>query len=240
MLSIVIALLGCTTTSGEQPDQLEAPEASHGDEPENASSIVGDDASVEGAGRDWSVGVMVDDANEEVTELHVPGESDLSVLEGASLTIELGTAWGNDTRTVRIDDESGPRFLVQTAEEFGPASDVFGAGFVAFGDEVGTGTMEDEYGTWKVAYREAVFETDDGAVAASPGEPFVASIDGDDWRIVVHGSFEVTDTPNELPGCGGGIETTLSFEMLKIDATAPTEPLAPLAGARTAGHHTCG
>jgi hypothetical protein len=241
MLLFAVSLFGCSTTSGEQPDQLEAPEASHDvSEPENAVSIVGDDAFVEGAGREWSVGVMVDAENGDVTVFHLPGESDLSVLEGASLAIELGTAWGDDTRTVRIDDESGPRFLVQTGEEAGPATDLFGADFVSFGDEVGTGTMEDEYGTWKVAYHEAVFETDDGEVAANPGEPFVATIDGEDWRVVVHASFEVTKTPAALPGCGGGISTTLSFEMLKVDATPRTEPLAPLAGARTSGHHSCG
>lgn len=240
MLLITIALLGCDTTSGEQPDQLEAPEAVYDqiDEYEGAV-IAGDDATVSGGDRDWSVAVDAD-GTVPMVAFHVPGASDLSVLEGASLDIELGEAWGDETRTVRIDDESGPRFLVQTGAESGPATDLFGAEFAAFGDEVGTGTMRDEYGKWGVSYKKAVFETDDGPVEADPGKPFVATIDGEDWRIVVHASFEVTDTPDTLPGCGGGIGTTLSFEMLKVDATPPTEPLAPLAGARQSGHHSCG
>ena len=240
MFLIPIALLGCDTTSGEQPDQLEAPEAVYGDtDPEDSASITGENAVVSGGDRDWSVAVT-DGAKTSTVAFHVPGGSDLSVLEGAALDIELGDAWGDDTRRVRIDDESGPRFLVQLDADYGPASDVFGADFVSFGDEIGTGTMEDDYGKWKVSYMKAVFQTDDGAVEADPGEPFVATIDGEDWRIVVHASFEVTDEPNELPDCGGGIGTTLSFEMLQVDATPPTTPLAPLAGARQAGHHSCG
>ncbi len=240
MLLFTIALLGCDTTSGEQPDQLEAPEAVYGDDDsEDSVSVAGDDATVSGGDRDWSVAVDAD-GTAAMVAFHVPGASDLSVLEGASLDIELGDAWGDDTRRVRIDDASGPRFLVQLDADYGPASDLFGADFVSFGDEVGTGTMTDDYGKWGVSYKKAVFQTDDGSVEADPGQPFVATIDGEDWRIVVHGSFEVTDEPNELPDCGGGIGTTLSFEMLKVDATPPTAPVAPLAGARTAGHHSCG
>jgi hypothetical protein len=242
MLLFTLALIGCAHESGEQPDQLEASTASYGPgfEDEKGVSFLGE-AFVEGGDRDWTVGVMVDAENEAVTELHLPGGSDLSVLHGTSLDIQLGSAFGgDDTRDVRIDDASGPRFLVQPSHEYGPASDLFGSDFASFGEKVGRGTMEDKYGTWKVAYYKAVFETDDGAVETDPGKPFVATIDGEDWRIVVHASFEVTDEPNQLPGCGGGISTTLSFEMLKVDATPPTEPLAPLAGARTAGHHDCG
>ena len=240
MLLITIALLGCDTTSGEQPDQLEAPEAVYGDtDPEDSASITGENAVVSGGDRDWSVEVT-DGAKASTVAFHVPGGSDLSVLEGAALDIELGDAWGDDTRRVRIDDESGPRFLVQLDADYGPASDLFGADFVSFGDEVGTGTMKDDYGTWKVSYKKAVFATDDGAVEADPGEPFVATIDGKDWRIVVHASFEVTDEPNELPDCGGGIGTTLSFEMFAVETPPALDAVAPLSGARTAGHHSCG
>jgi hypothetical protein len=240
MLLIAIALLGCDTTSGEQPDQLEAPEASYEQKDKyDGASISGDDAVVSGGDRDWSVAVT-DGGTVPMVAFHVPGASDLSVLEGGSLDIELGGAWGDDTRTVRIDDETGPRFLVQLDADGGPATDLFGADFVSFGDEVGTGTMEDDYGTWEVSYKKAVFATDDGAVEANPGEPFVATIDGQDWRIVVHGSFEVTKTPDTLPGCGGGIGTTLSFEMIAVVTQPPLDAVAPLSGARTVGHHSCG
>jgi hypothetical protein len=241
MSLFAIAVLGCGgQTSGEQPDQLEAPEAVYdqGEEYE-AASIAGDDATVSGADRDWSVAVNAG-ATVPMVAFHVPGASDLSVLEGASLDIELGAAWSDDTRTVRIDDENGPRFLVQTSDEAGPATDLLGASFVAFGDEIGTGTMKDDYGNWEVSYKTAVFETDDGAVEANPGEPFVATIDGEDWRVVVHASFEVTKTPDSIPGCGGGIGTTLSFEMLRIDTPPALDAVTPLAGARQAGFHSCG
>jgi hypothetical protein len=240
MFLLTIALLGCDTTTGEQPEQLEAPEASYEQkDPYEAASISGENAVVSGGDRDWSLAVT-DGETVPMVAFHLPGASDLSVLEGAALDIELGGAWGDDTRTVRIDDESGPRFLVQLDADGGPASDLFG-GFASFGEEVGTGTMEDDYGTWEVSYKKAIFESEDGGVVeANPGEPFVMEVYGFLWRIVVHASFEVTKTPDTLPGCGGGIGTTLSFEMLKGDATPPTEPLAPLAGARLSGHHDCG
>jgi hypothetical protein len=240
MLLITIALLACDSPSGEQPDQLEAPEASYEQkDPYEGASISGEDAVVSGSDRDWSVAVT-DGGTVPMVAFHVPGASDLSVLEGGSLDIELGSAWGDDSRTVRIDDETGPRFLVQLDADGGPATDLFGADFVSFGDEVGTGTMDDDYGTWEVSYKKAVFQTDDGGVEAKPGEPFVATIGGVDWRIVVHGSFEVTKTPDTLPGCGGGIGTTLSFEMLAVVTPPALDAVAPLAGARTAGHHSCG
>jgi hypothetical protein len=242
MLVLTISLLACKSpAAGVQPDQLEAPEVSNGPNPQEAITIEGNNAFVDGADRDWSVSVSIEGekyGNE--TEWHVPGASDLSVLEGSSLRIELGGTWADDTQPARIDQDGSPRFLIQPSGADGPATDLFGYDFVSFGDEVGTGTMEDEYGTWEVSYKKAVFATDAGRVEADPGEPFVATIDGEDWRIVVHGSFEVTDTPDTLPGCGGGIGTTLSFEMLKVDATPPTEPVAPLAGARQSGHTSCG
>jgi hypothetical protein len=242
MLLITIALLGCKpSSSGEQPDQLEAPEVSNALNPQDAITIEGNDTFVDGADRDWVITMSIEGekyGNE--TEWHVPGASDLSVLEGSSLRIELGGTWSDDTQTARIDQDGSPRFLIQLDAGGGPATELFGADFVSFGDEVGTGTMKDDYGTWEVSYKKAVFATDDGPVEADPGEPFVATIDGEDWRIVVHGSFEVTDEPDTLPGCGGGIGTTLSFEMLKVDATPPTDPVAPLAGARQVGHSSCG
>ena len=239
MLLFAVSLFGCTHTSGEQPDQLEAPEASFNEFPSDAVQIHGESAFVEGGDRDWELTFDMAGEKTGVAYFHVPGASDLSAIEG-SIDLWLGGTWSDDTQTVRIDQDESPRFLIQLSDEGGPASDLFGADFVSFGDEVGTGTMKDDYGTWEVSYKKAVFETDEGAVEADPGEPFVATIDGEDWRVVVHGSFEVTDTPDTLPGCGGGIGTTLSFEMLKVDAAPPTDPVAPLAGARTAGHSSCG
>jgi hypothetical protein len=240
MFSIAVALLGCSTTTGEQPDQLEAPEASWTEDgAKKGAELSGENSFVEGADRDWTIHVVPDLEESAVVHLHLPGASDLSGVSGL-LRVSLGDAWGDDTRTVRLDHDGEPLLLVQTSHELGPATQLFGEGFASFGDEVGTGTMEDDYGRWSVSYKTAVFETDDGPVEAAPGEPFVATIDGEEWRVVVHASFEVTDTPDTLPGCGGGIDTTLSFEMRKVEGTPATEPLAPLAGARLAGHGTCG
>ena len=239
MLLIPIALLGCDTTSGEQPDQLEAPEASWTEGGEELAELSGKNCSVEGSDRDWAIHIVPDDIETDVVHLHLPGASDLSGVDGF-LRVTLGDAWGDDTRTVRLDKNNEPLLLVQLSDEGGPATDLFGADFVSFGDEVGTGTMEDDNGKWEVSYKKAVFQTDDGTVEADPGEPFVATIDGRDWRMVVHASFEVTDEPDTLPDCGGGIGTTLSFEMFAVETPPALDAVAPLSGARTAGHHTCG
>src|SRR6185436_8809073 len=112
---LTIALLACkTTTSGEQPDQLEAPEVSNAVNPQDAITIEGYDAHVDGADRDWVIRMSIEGekyGNE--SEWHVPGASDLSVLEGSSLRIELGGTWSDDTQTARIDQDGVPRFLIQ-------------------------------------------------------------------------------------------------------------------------------
>jgi len=239
MSLLAIALLGCDMPTGEQPDQLEAPEASAEYGGEDATEFSGKNCSVEGADRDWTIHIVPDDKESDVVHLHLPGASDLSNVDGF-LRVTLGDAWGDDTRTVRLDRNNEPLFLVQLSDEAGPATDLFGADFVSFGDEVGTGTMKDDNGKWGVSYKKAVFQTDDGAVEADPGEPFVATIDGRDWRIVVHASFEVTDEPNTLTDCGGGIGTTLSFEMFAVETPPALDAVAPLAGARQSGHHSCG
>src|SRR5205085_1224189 len=85
MLLLTIALLACDTTSGEQPDQLEAPEAAYEQkDPYDGASITGIDAVVSGGDRDWSVAVT-DGGTVPMVAFHVPGASDLSVLAGGSL-----------------------------------------------------------------------------------------------------------------------------------------------------------
>jgi hypothetical protein len=230
----------CDSPSGEQPDQLEAPEAFFEQkDPYEGASISGEDAVVSGSDRDWSVAVT-DGGTVPMVAFHVPGASDLSVLEGGSLDIELGSAWGDDSRTVRIDDETGPRFSSSSMPTVVPRP----ISSERTSSRSATRSARARWTTTTARGRSRTRRQCSGpttvGVEAKPGEPFVATIEGVDWRIVVHGSFEVTKTPDTLPGCGGGIGTTLSFEMLAVVTPPALDAVAPLAGARTAGHHSCG
>lgn len=236
-----LLLLGGCSPAGEPAVQLEAFEASNDQQadPYEGSEATGTTA-VTGSDRDWILAVRGADEGVSSIAVHTSGASDLSGLDGEDLTVTLGGAWGSDTRTLAIVDTAGPVFYGQPELGYGPAFDAFGADFVAFGDEIGTGTMEDDYGEYTVSYRKAVFQTDDGAVEAFAGEPFEANVSGVTWRIVVHASFEVTKFPEAMPGCGGGTGTTLSFEMLRVVESPTLDPLSPAAGGLLAGQSHCG
>lgn len=235
------SLVACSAESSGSATQLEAFEASSDQQadPYEGSEVSGD-AVVTGGDRDWTLAVSSPGGDAANVTVHAPGASDLSSLDGDPLTIVLGDAWGSDTRTVDISDDAGPVFYGQPRMDYGPATDAFGTEFAAFGDEIATGTMTDDYGDYSVSYRKAVFQTDDGAVEALAGEPFEAQVGGATWRIVVHASFQVTEYPDAMPGCGGGTGTTLSFEMLRVEDTPSLEKLTPLSGGLLAGQSHCG
>lgn len=235
---LALLLLACSPVQ-EAPEQLEAFEATNDQATdEYEGSEAAGPTVVSGGDRDWTL--VVGGESPATVAVHASGGSDLSTLDGRELSITLGGAWGSNTRSVAISDDTGPLFFGQPDSDYGPATDAFGADFVTFGEEVTKGQLSDDYGTYNVTYRYAEFETDDGAVAALPGEPFEATIDGETWRISVHAAFEVTKYPNMMPGCGGGTDTTLSFEMVLLDGAAVLEPLSPLDGARMSGQNHCG
>lgn len=239
LLTLAIACEPTQQIDQFQPDQLEAPLATNDQveesmEESEASGV----ASISGADRDWTLALEDESAAVSTLTIHVPGGSDLSLYDGVALSISLGNAWGDDTRTVALSDEAGLAFIVQPDLGYGPAFDAFGSGLVDYGDEIATGTVSDDYGQYEVSYRMARFQTDEGAIDALPGEPFEALLDGTTWRIVVHASFEVTESPDTMPGCGGGTSSTLSFEMQRVEA-ASLEPRSRAPGAGMAGQHHC-
>jgi hypothetical protein len=191
---------------------------------------------VTGGDRDWTL-TGEDGA---VVTVHAPGGSDFAGLDGQELAIELGSAWGDDTRPVLIESAEGVEFLAQTEESYGPAHDLYGASFARWGDELATGEVQDDYGAYTLSYREAVFETDTGDVVVLPGEPTEVVVGGQRWRLVVHASFKVTAYPEAMPGCGGGTDSTLSFEMRRLSAEPDLAVRAAAEGARLAGRHSCG
>ncbi len=178
--------------------------------------------------------IVPDDKESAVVDLHLPGASDLSGVDGF-LRVALGSAWNDDTRTVRLDKNNEPLLVVQLSDEGGPASDLFGADFVSFGDEVGTGTMEDEYGTWEVSYKKAVFETDDGALEANPGEPFVATIDGGIGASSCTRASRSRAHPIRSRAAAEESERRSASRCSRVDDAARARSVAPLSGAPLAG-----
>lgn len=240
MLSLLLALVACTPDGGDST-RLEAFSASDGTSSWDETAYTGA-TTVTGQGRDWSLAVAADDGTTSTVTVHTPGESDLSSLSGMALTTTLASVWGTNPRDVEIDTVAGdepaaPRFLAQIYDH-GVATDQFGEDFVAYGDVVGTGTITDEYGDYTVEYHAVTFQTDDGTVTAEAGVPVELTIDGQSWRVVVHAAFQVTEYPEALPGCGGGVSDTLSFELLYEPPSPVFDTLSPL-GDALAGEYSC-
>ena len=129
-------------------------------------------------------------------------------------------------------------FLAQVREA-GFATDIFGDDFVRYGDEETVGVIHHEYGDYTISSRSVVFRGDDGDVVASSGKPVDATIEGARWRIVVHAAFQVTEYPDEMPGCGGGVSDTLSFEMVRVSEEPALTLVEPLEDLPQAGEYSC-
>lgn len=231
-------LLACSDPAAELV-RLEAFEATDARQTDLEAASASGPATVSGADRDWSLSVDLGDGSLAQIDVHSPGASDLAVLDGKELAVELGSAWGEPSRNVSIDDESGPAFLVQITEG-GPISDLFGDTFVAYGELLGSSSLEDEYGVYAVDSYSARLQTDAGEVEVMPGQPVAVVLDGQTWRVVVHAAFEVTDYPDTMPGCGGGLSSTLSLEMLRVDTEVDRGALEPSADRRLSGEGSCG
>jgi hypothetical protein len=164
-------------------------------------------------------------------DLHTPGATPLDSLDGVEATIELSDM-GMGGRSIVISDDDGPLYVGSLGD--GPGLDavreIFGEGFVTWGDEVGTQTD----GTFVWTYAPAVFATDNGEVELQPGEVDSIVVDGVEWRVVVSASYEVSANPDadEMPGCSP--ESMLGFELLRVAEPIEVATIARLAEAPVA------
>jgi hypothetical protein len=239
---VLVPLLLAACVSDAEPEvtvaQLEAPSATHDfEEPREALTVSGTSA-VSGADRDWTV-VVADPRADVTVDLHLPGGSDLSVLDGRALTVDVTESWMGPATAFSIRDEAGLALIVQTWSG-GTAAEAFGADFVSFGAALGEGVVDSAEGDWTLRYHEVHFETDGGPVDTRPGEPFEAELGGERWRIVVLGAFEVVDMPATLPGCGSGFGDTLAFEMQRLEREPILDVREALADERRIGESSCG
>lgn len=166
------------------------------------------------AGEDRQFQIAVDDpAVGMAIELHTPGATPLGSLDGVDATVEL-SEMGMGGRSIVISDADGPLYVGALGDTPGQAQvrEIFGEGFVTWGEAVGSQT--DGYFVW--TYAPAVFATDDGPVELLPGEVDNILVDGAKWRVVVSASYEVSDNPSadEMPACSP--ESMLGFELLRV------------------------
>lgn len=224
--------MGCDSSpeeTGTVPEQLEAFEiALDGDQGQPVSKT--GTLAITGADRKFQL-ALGEGAEGLSLELHSPGATPLDALNGVDATVEL-TEQGMGGRSIVVSDDAGPVYVGALGDFPGLARvrELFGEGFVGWGEEVGTQTD----GTFIWSYAPAVFATDDGEVALQPGEVATIVVDGVRWRVVVSASYQVDTDPDAdaLPGCSP--ESMLGFELLRIDEPVAATTIARLVDAPVA------
>ena len=215
--ALVLSLVACNALI---PEQLEAaavtPDGSAVEDTWAAVDVTGT-LSVSGADQDWTLAVP-DQAGSVVVKLHSPGHSDLTEMDGTQTRVEVSESGLHGERGMLLSDEEGPVYFLDHGGWSWRAEELFGAGFVTWGDVMAE-DRDDQY-NWD--YTTAVFQTDNGPVALLPGDVDSLRIDGDLWRVVVIAAYRVDPHPRAALPCGG-ISDMLSYEMVRVD-TAP-EPI---------------
>jgi hypothetical protein len=210
---IWVGLLGVGCDSGEGIPQLEAIEVT------GIEAGISARFAVSGSDRDYWL--TSEDGAVEIA-VHTPTGADLTVLDGTSLTFEGGGDIAS-VATWRASD-GAPRWLAYRGEGEGDSAldEWFGAGFADLGEVL----AEERLGSEGVnrRYHEAVFQTDDGPVALTPGQVDTLVVDGVQWRVGVVAAF--LDFPLSNVKCA--YFPTLSYELLRVDAPVEPELVAPM------------
>ncbi len=191
-----LALAGCDRADGSLQDQLEAltidatdaagQPIAFEDEARNTAGLLG----VSGTSLDPQLHLTRETGDIDVA-LHMPGSSDLTWLDGATVTVSLPPDDVHDRWTARpfiIADAEGPALVAQLVGHAPDAADeVFGSGFVRYGTEQGY----DERGSREFHTRSVIVQTDEGPLEVLPGEVHGIQVGGDAWRFVLIAAYEV-------------------------------------------------
>ncbi len=215
--------------TGTIPEQLESFQITLENEPGAPVSKFGT-LGITGADRQFEI--AVDDPDLGMAfQVHSPGATPLTQLDGVDATVSL-SEMGMGGRSIVISDDDGPLYVGSLGDGPGLAQvrEIFGEGFVTWGEEVGSQTD----GTFVWTYAPAVFATDTGDVELQPGEVDSIVVDGVEWRVVVSASYQVGTNPDaeELPACSP--ESMLGFELLRVVEPAEVATLGRLAEAPVA------
>lgn len=203
---------------------LEPPEASLNDCDEGCAGVVAvETGAAEG---DWN---LVAEAF--TLHLHLPGRSDLALLDGAEVSVsggEIDKLGGyGDARSVSLSDASGPLLVLSTTADGGDA--VFGAGFARPGEE---DLGRSRVGDYNLTHHPVVFATDEGEVTVGAGEPTTLTVDGVLWRVVVHAAYAAEHRPALAQSYCMGMPDALSYEAVRVESAEAEDLLARPKGER--------
>jgi hypothetical protein len=229
--SFALALAACGTSAptpaswGTPPDQLEAITLS-GVAQGTAVSQNGA-ITVTGSGQDFSLSF----AGVAPMNVHTPGKSDLSSLNGSTVTLDVpvGEAADPTLRSFVVTDTKGPVYVANIG--YGVDTDtLFGAGFATYGAPVASEIIDLHAvsGYEQKDYTPIVFKTDTGDVSVLPGEVASITVKGAIYRVTTISSTHITYQTSQDFACGES--STMAYEMLRVE-TAP----APLKLVRPAG-----
>jgi len=221
------AVAGCNgnESTGVVPEQLEAVEVAG--EMEYEEVQIEGALSVTGTERDFTLSLETSAGSRELS-IHSPGMSDLSLLNGRSVTAKLANKGLHEERSVVISDDKGTAYVADVGHGV-DADALFGEGFVRWGETVGTSS--DDLYDWE--YTPAVFKTDEGEIEVLPGDTANLKIKGATWRVAVIAAYKVTPHPDAPLPCGG-ISDLLSYEMIRVETAKEPVKLTRMANAKLA------
>jgi hypothetical protein len=229
---------GIPESTGTAPEQLEATSVIRAGDP--SPMTLDGKLAVSGAERDFAI--QVPDATGASFELqiHTPGMADLGTLAGHYATVEVSDpqVWDETVRGVVISDDSGPLYVANPG--FGvDETALFGKPIVTWGETVATEISPLSFGSSngedyeEKSYTKVVFMGDEGNVAVGAGEVASVVIGGAIYRVNVVSAFEVQYHTSEEYGCGE--ESTLIYEMLRVQAAPEPKKLVRPANLDPAG-----
>jgi hypothetical protein len=225
-----LALAACNgqpTSWGTPPEQLEAFTVSGAASGPAQMSMMGALA-VTGSGQDFSVTV----AGSGTLAIHTPGQSDLSSLNGHTVTVLLpvsqaGDPSAVDVRSLLVTDDQGPAYLADVAADL-DTDTLFGAGFATYGTPVASVITDQTGGYMESEYTPIVFKTDSGEVSLLPGQVDAITVKGAVYRVTVISAVDITYHFDQALACGPS--SAMVYEMLRVEA-----PPAPRKLVRPAG-----
>jgi hypothetical protein len=215
VIALPLALAACEAPADQQLESfgLQITSSDEADEGQPWFEMsAGGTATVTGAERDLTVTVTGADEETELA-VHTPGMSDLSVVDGADVTVEIiggSLVIGDEAGLVYVADDGGGRWRLE---------EDLGAGFVDYGATI----SEKLDGSDIYTYTTAVFQGDDGEVEIHPGDSDTVVIDGTTWDVTVIAAYQIrpADPLMGMAACGGTPDI-LSYEMVRVEQ--PRDP----------------
>ena len=215
VVALPLSLAACEAPADQQLESFEL-DINSSDEVDEGQPwfemSTGGTATVTGSERDLTVTIVGADEETELA-VHTPAMSDLSVVDGVDVTVEIV---GN---SLVIGDEDGLAYAADDGSIRWRLEDDLGAGFVDYGATI----SETVDGSDIYTYTTAVFQGDDGEVEIHPGDSATVVIDGTTWDVTVIAAYQIrpVDPLMGMAMCGGTPDI-LSYEMVRVEE--PKEP----------------